>query len=219
MPAALQPSRPPPAEVVRDVQQTACCVVGGGPGGMLLALLLARRGVPVTLLEAHQDFDRIFRGDTLHPALLEILDEIGLAEKLHRLPHVKWYGPVIQAADGPFVPVDFRRLKTRFPYIFLIPQEKFLDFLAEEVRQYPAFRLVMGANVQRLVAEDGVVRGVRYRSDDGWHEVRATLTVGADGRFSKVRHLAGFKPVKTSPPIHVLWFRLPRLPDDPQTFA
>jgi 2-polyprenyl-6-methoxyphenol hydroxylase-like FAD-dependent oxidoreductase len=204
---------------VVDVQQTTCCIVGGGPGGMLLALLLARRGVAVTLLESHLDFDRNFRGDTLHPALLEILDEIGLAERLHRIGHVKAYCPVIRTPHGPFIPIDFRRLNTRFPYIMLIPQEKFLDFLAEEAGQYPSFRLVMGANVQRLVEENGAVRGVRFRGADGWHEVRALLTVGSDGRFSEVRRLAGFKPIKTTPPVHILWFRLPKLLDQPGRFT
>ena len=151
------PGEPSATDDVRDVEQTTCCVVGGGPGGMMLALLLARRGVAVTLLEAHLDFDRNFRGDSLHPALLEILDEIGLAERVHHLRHVKLYGPTIVTAHGPFIPLDFRRLSTRFPYIMLIPQEKFLDFLAEEARKYPHFRLVMGANVQRLVEDDGVV--------------------------------------------------------------
>src|SRR6266852_2345741 len=80
-------------EPVLDSQRTACCVVGGGPGGMMLALLLARQGVPVTLLEAHKDFDREFRGDTIHPSILEILDQIGLAEPLHKLRHVKVFGP------------------------------------------------------------------------------------------------------------------------------
>jgi 2-polyprenyl-6-methoxyphenol hydroxylase-like FAD-dependent oxidoreductase len=206
-------------ESVRDVHHTSCCVVGGGPGGMVLALLLARRGVAVTLLEAHDDFDRDFRGDTLHPAILEILDEIGLADKLLQRPHTKWCGVTLHTADGPFTPIDFRRLRSRFPFILVMPQEDFLQFLADEGRTYPHFHLVMGANVERLVEEDGVVRGVRYRAADGWHEVRAALTVGADGRFSRVRHMAGFTPVVTSPPIQVLWFRLPRLPDDPQSFA
>jgi len=204
------------AEPILDSQQTTCCIVGGGPGGMMLALLLARKGVPVTLLEAHRDFDRDFRGDTIHPSILEILDEIGLAEPLHKLRHVKVFGPTLRAANTNFAPFDFRRLKTKFPYIMLIPQTKFLEFIAGEASKYQEFRLKMTANVESLIEENGSVRGVRYLSTDGLHETRATLTVGADGRFSKVRHLAGFEMIKTSPPMDILWFRLPHLPEDPQ---
>jgi 2-polyprenyl-6-methoxyphenol hydroxylase-like FAD-dependent oxidoreductase len=210
---------PAAAENVGNVTQTSCCVVGAGPGGMVLALLLSRRGVPVTLLEAHKDFEREFRGDSLHPAILEILDEIGLAERLQRLPHVKIYGPAIPTSGGPFIPFDLRRIRTRFPYILFMHQPIFLDFLATEAAKYPHFRLVFGANVQRLIEDGGVVRGVRYRATDGWHEVLALLTVGADGRFSRLRHLVGFEPRTTAPPIDLLWLRLPRLPDDPQDVA
>src|SRR5437016_14095554 len=100
------------AEQTIDSAQTTCCVAGGGPGGMMLALLLARAGVKVTLLEAHKDFDREFRGDTLHPSILEILDQMGLAERLHQLPHNKIYGPTFQSSGVSFSPIDFRRLKT-----------------------------------------------------------------------------------------------------------
>jgi 2-polyprenyl-6-methoxyphenol hydroxylase-like FAD-dependent oxidoreductase len=195
-------------------QETTCCVVGGGPGGMMLALLLARRGIDVTLLEAHKDFDREFRGDTIHPSILEILDQIGLAEPLHQLRHNKIYGPTFQVAGGSFSPVDFRRLRTRFPYIMLVPQTKFLEFLAAEAKKYPNFHLRMVANVGQLIEGQNGVQGVRYQGTDGWHEVRALLTVGADGRFSKVRQLAGIVPVKTSPPMDILWFQLPHLPED-----
>lgn len=204
------------AESAIDSEQTTCSIVGGGPGGMMLALLLARKRVRVTLLEAHKDFDREFRGDTLHPSVLEILDEIGLAEPLHKLRHVKIYGPTLRAANTSFNPIDLRRLKTKFPYIMLIPQTKFLEFIADEASKYPEFRLKMTANVESLIEENGRIRGVRYLSIDGWHEVRAVLTVGADGRFSKVRHLGGFEPIKTSPPMDILWFRLPHMPEDPQ---
>src|SRR6266481_3942887 len=173
---------------VRDSQPTTCCIVGGGPGGMMLALLLAGQRIPVTLLEQHKDFDRDFRGDTIHPSILEILDQIGLAEPLHQLRHAKIYGPTLRLGNDTFSPIDLRRLKTRFPYIFLVPQARFLEFLAAEASKYPDFRLVMGANVEQLI--------------------------DADGRFSRVRHLAGFEPVKTSAPMDILWFRLPHIPGD-----
>lgn len=203
------------ADVV-DSQKTSCCIAGGGPGGAVLALLLARRGVPVTLLEMHKDFDREFRGDTVHPSVMEILDQIGLAGKLLEIPHTKVTGPTLQFANGPFRPFDLGRLKTRFPYILMVPQVRFLEFITREAAKYPQFRLVMQANAHQLVEENGVVCGVRYLASDGLHEVRASLTVGADGRFSQLRRLAGFEPIKTSPPMDVLWFRLPKLPGEPE---
>lgn len=214
---AEQPQNPAASvakTAIVDSQRTTCCVVGGGPGGMMLAFLLARQRVPVMLLEQHKDFDRDFRGDTLHPSILEILDQVGLAEPLHKLLHAKIYGPTLRVANSNFSPVDLRRLKTRFPYVMLIPQTKFLDFMAAEAAKYPDFHLLMGANVESLIEEDGIVRGVRYLGSDGMHEVRALLTIGADGRFSKIRHLAGFEPITTSPPMDILWFRLPHIPGD-----
>lgn len=208
------PSEP---EAAADLQQTGCCIVGGGPAGMVLALLLARQGVDVTLLEAHHDFDRDFRGDTIHPATLEALDQLGLADRLLQIPHGKLEAMQFSSNSVITTVAQFRRLKTRFPYIMILPQSRFLDFLAEEARRYPSFKLVLGANVQRLIQDDGTTRGVRYRgADDAWHEIRTPLTVGADGRFSKIRSLCGAVPVKSSPPMDVLWFRLPRKPEDPR---
>jgi len=202
---------------VADVQTTSCCIVGGGPAGAMLALLLARGGVPVILLEMHKDFDRDFRGDTVHPSILEVLDQIGLADKLLEIPHSKVTGPTLQFANGPFRPFNLGRLKTRFPYIAMIPQVRFLEFITREAAKYPEFKLVMHAQVQRLIEENGAVAGVRYLGGDGAeHELRAKLTVGTDGRFSVVRRLAGFEPIKTAPPMDVLWFRLPKLSGEPE---
>ena len=211
----MNPLKPETVDVA-DTHQTACCVVGAGPAGMVLALLLARKGVDVTLLEAHHDFDRDFRGDTIHPSTLEALDQIGLADSLLEMPHGRLSAMQFSSNDTITTIGRFDRLKTRFPYIMILPQVKFLEYLADEARKYPTFRLVLGANVQRIVRDDGTVQGVQYRGpDNDWHEIRADVTVGADGRFSKIRSLCGAVPVKATPPMDVLWFRLPRQTTDP----
>jgi 2-polyprenyl-6-methoxyphenol hydroxylase-like FAD-dependent oxidoreductase len=183
----------------------------------MLSLLLARQGLSTFLLESHKDFDRDFRGDTIHPSTLEIIDQLGLAERLHELPHGKLRAMKVHTPGGVTTLVDLHRLKTRFPYIMMLPQSRFLDFLATEALRYPDFHLHFGANVQRLVEENGRIVGVRYRGDDNqWHEVRSHLVVGCDGRFSKLRSLAGLEAEKSSPPMDVVWLRLSRRPTDPQ---
>src|SRR6266851_1781592 len=204
---------PAQTQTAKD-EATGCCIVGSGPAGAMLTLLLARRWVRVTLLEMHHDFDREFRGDTVHPSTIEILDQLGLAERVHELRNSKVSAPTLLTTRGPFTPFDLSRLKTRYPYILMVHQKDLLGLLTQEATRYPGFRLLMGANVTDLIREDGMVRGVRYQTDDGVHELRALLTVGADGRFSRVRHLPGIDPVRTSPPMDVLWFRLPHLNED-----
>lgn len=181
---------------------------------MVLGLLLARAGVQVALLESHTDFDRDFRGDTVHPSTLELLDQIGLADRLHALPHAKLKTFRLVSPAGVHTLAELGRLPTRFPYIMIMPQSRFLEFLAEEMRQYSNLELVMGATAESLIEEAGVVRGVGYRSDGDRHEMRAALTVAADGRFSRLRKLADFDPVRRSPSMEVIWFRLPRRPED-----
>lgn len=204
------------ARNIVETRQTACCIVGGGPGGAILALLLARKNIPVVLLEAHEDFDRDFRGDTIHPSVLEILDELGIADRLLELRHSKLRTATFMTPNGPLTIADLGRLKTKFPFIAMIPQVDFLEFIMEEAKRYPNFQLTMGARVEELIEEGGTVCGVRYHEKDGWHEVRANLTIGADGRSSRLRHLTGMEPVATSPPMDVLWFRVPRKPTDPE---
>ena len=181
---------------------------------MVLALLLVRQGVRVTLLEAHEDFDRKFRGDTIHPSVLEIFDQIGLSDTLLQLQHSKIYGPTLRAANTSFNPFDFRRLNTKFPFIMLVPQSKFLDFLSREANKYEEFDLRFSSKVESLIDENGTICGVRYMGRDGVHEVKTPVVIGADGRFSTVRERAGLVPIKTSPAMDILWFELPHLPED-----
>ncbi len=175
-----------PSRQILDEEQTTCCVVGAGPAGATLSFMLARQSIPVILLESHLDFDPDFRGDTLHPSILEVMDELGLADRLLQLPHTK-FNLVVPPAAGAQMRFDLQDLKTKFPYIAMMPQTRFLEFITGEAQRFPSFRLVMGARVEELLEEDGQVRGVRYRALDGWHEVRALLVVGTDGRFSRLR--------------------------------
>ena len=216
--AELQVHAPAQPHEIRDAHTTTCCVVGGGPAGVLLALLLARQGIATTLLEAHTDFERDFRGDTIHPAILDILDDVGLATRLlETVPHTEVRRVVPPFSGEVSITVNFATLGGRFSFMTLMAQAQFLAFLVSEARRYPAFNVVMGANVRELVEVDGIVRGIRYQAHDGWHEVRALLTVGADGRFSRLRRLSGLPPaVKTSPPMDILWFHLSKQPGDPE---
>ena len=205
-----------PASEAPEAERAACCVVGGGPAGAVLALLLARQGVAVTLLEAHGDFDRDFRGDVLQPGALDLLGQLGLADRVLALALARYPTPPIRTAAEAVAFQDVGRLRTPYPFVAVVPQVRLLGLVIAEARRCPTFRLVMGARAEALLRDAaGAVRGVRYRARDGWHELRTPLVVGADGRFSRLRALAGLAPVRAASPIDQLWFRLPRRAADP----
>jgi 2-polyprenyl-6-methoxyphenol hydroxylase-like FAD-dependent oxidoreductase len=193
---------------------TTCCVAGCGPAGAVLGLLLARAGVDVVVLEKHNDFLRDFRGDTIHPSTLEILDEIGLADEFLKLPHSKVSKVVLRTTAGQSLELSLERLKTRFRFIAFVPQWDFLEFITRQARRYPSFTLLRNAEVVGLIESNGVVGGVRYRDNEGEHELPALLTVGADGRDSRTRAAAALPRVETSPPMDVLWFRISKRSDE-----
>ena len=198
---------------------TTCAIAGGGPAGLVLGFLLARAGIDVVVLEKHGDFLRDFRGDTIHPSTLELLDQVGLADKLLKLPHTKVSSVEIQTTAGQTMRVSLERLPSKFRYIAFMPQWDFLEFLTRQAERFPSFRLIRDAEVTGLIEERGRVTGVRVRDEAGDHALQATLTVGADGRNSLTRDAARLPKIETAPPIDVLWFKLPRHPTEPAAVA
>src|SRR6266566_5788905 len=195
--------------------EVRCCIAGGGPAGMVLGFLLARAGVDVLVLEKHADFLRDFRGDTIHPSTLELMYELGILDEFLRRPHQELPQIGAQIEDFMVTVADFSHLPTHCKFIALMPQWDFLNFFAEKGKLYPQFQLRMEAEVTGLLEENGRVAGVRASTPQGVLEVRADLTVGADGRHSIVREKAGLEVIDLGAPIDVLWMRLGRQASDP----
>lgn len=192
-----------------------CCIVGGGPAGMMLGFLLARAGATVVVLEKHGDFLRDFRGDTVHPSTLTVMHELGLLEEFLRLPHHKLSTFAGYFGDTRVQIADLRHLPVPAPFIAMMPQWDFLDFLARHGREFAGFTLLMHAEVTGLVEEGARVVGVHATVHGRSEEIRADLVVGADGRHSTVREAMGLKVLDLGAPMDVLWFRLSHKPNDP----
>jgi 2-polyprenyl-6-methoxyphenol hydroxylase-like FAD-dependent oxidoreductase len=178
-------------------------VVGGGPAGMMAGLLFARAGCRVRVLEKHADFFRDFRGDTVHPSTMEILDQLGMLQRFLERPHNQVDTAQLRLAGRDWTVGDLSHLDTPAPFIAMMPQWDFLDFLRDEARAFPGFRLEMEAPVESFIEEQGRVAGVRLR--DG-RELRASLTIAADGRTSIVRSMLPVEDLGA--PIDVFWFRV-----------
>lgn len=198
------------------MERTTCLVAGGGPAGMIAGLLLARAGVDVTVLEKHGDFLRDFRGDTVHPTTLELLDELGLSEDFAKLPQRRLNTVQLPIGGRMQTLATFDHIPGRYQYVALVPQWDLLDLLVRAADAEPGFRLRMNTEAVDLLREEGRVTGVRYRTEDGRSgEIHADLTLACDGRGSVLRQAAGLGSRHWATPFDVWWFRIPRHDTDP----
>nr|WP_249804884.1 FAD-dependent oxidoreductase [Bradyrhizobium sp. 84] len=187
-----------------------CCIVGGGPAGMMLGYLLGRAGIDVVVLEKHADFFRDFRGDTVHPSTLQVMDELGLIDGFLKLPHQR-----LQKLDGLFgsTPVriaDLSRLRTKYPFIAFMPQWDFLNFLREAGQRFASLQVMMNTEAVDLIRRGETIAGVRANTPDGIVDIEADLTIACDGRHSTVRQHSGLEVEEIGAPMDVLWFRVGR---------
>ena len=193
----------------RMSSQSDLIVVGGGPAGVMAGLLFARAGCRVTVFEKHADFFRDFRGDTVHPSTMEILHQLGMLERFLKRPHNRLDKAQLRIAGRQWTIGDLSHLDTPAPFIAMMPQWDFLDFLRDEAATFPGFSLEMEAEVAAFVREDGRIAGIRLA--DG-SERRARLTIAADGRSSIVRRHPILPLEDLGAPMDVFWFRIPKDP-------
>ena len=190
--------------------QTHCCIVGGGPAGMMLGYLLGRAGVETMVLEKHADFFRDFRGDTVHPSTLQVMDELGLIDAFLKVPHQKLQKMDGQFGDESIRVADLSRLNVKHPFIAMMPQWDFLNFLRESGKRFASLQVMMNTNATELVWSGDTVVGVDADTPDGPVEIRAGLTIACDGRHSTVRECAQLEVDEIGAPMDVLWFRAGR---------
>ena len=204
---------------MKEALRTEVCIVGGGPAGVVLALLLARAGVSVIVLEKHKDFNRDFRGDTIHAATLRVMQQLGLLDALLRIQHERYDQAYASLGSRRYLIADFTTLPPPTNFIALMPQWDLLNFLAAEVRKYPNARILMEHKVIGLLTgpQNGRVVGAQAESPDGSVEIQARLTVGCDGRHATTTEVAHMRRFDHGSPIDVLWLRLSRRADDPET--
>ncbi|WP_329496836.1 FAD-dependent oxidoreductase [Kitasatospora herbaricolor] len=184
------------------------CVVGGGPAGLTLGLELARRGTRVVVVEQSGHFNRSFRGESVSPDSVWLLDQLGLLDQL-RGSFLEMRNMEITDGGRTVLTADFSTFPYPHPYPVELPQPALLTVLAEEGARHEGFTLLRRATAVELLRDGDTVTGVRCSGPDGPVDIHAALTVAADGRFSKVREMSGLSYTKIPLDRDVVWLKLP----------
>ncbi|MEL7334121.1 MAG: FAD-dependent monooxygenase [Cyanobacteria bacterium J06560_2] len=188
-------------------------ISGAGPAGAATALLLAQQGLKVTLLEQEPEFDRVFRGEGLMPAGLDALYEMRLQDTFEKIPSRQ-----LDAWD--FYVGGQRRMRVVEPKkdglaTQIIDQGALLKAMVEKAESFSNFEFCpgwQGVELLRDRATDAVI-GIRAKSKSPYggqsRDILADAVIAADGRYSRLRKLAGLDLQKSPAQFDVLWFKLP----------
>jgi monooxygenase len=197
--------------------RTDVCIIGAGPAGLTLALLLVRSGVRVVLVERSQSMNREFRGEILQPGGQAPLHELGVLAPARERGCHEHDRFVLEERGKVLINADYRMLPAPFDRLLSIPQRHLLAALLDECERYDGFTILEGHKVVGLVVDRDRVRGARCGTATAERVVLAECVVGADGRHSKVRRLAGMADGRSDVfGQDVLWFKLTGTGDLPR---
>ncbi|MEU8872579.1 FAD-dependent monooxygenase [Streptomyces javensis] len=201
--------------MMREID-TDVCVVGGGPAGLVLALLMLRSGARVTVVECARAHQRVVRGEILQPGAMELLDALDvLAGARARGAHEHHRFLVIEG-ERVLLEADYRLLPAPHDHLLSVVRSHLLDELLARCRRSPGFRYLPGRRAGALLRREGRIAGVIAEGPPGRCAVRARVVVGADGRFSRIRRLAGIGAGRADAFAQdVLWCTLVTPPEEP----
>lgn len=185
------------------------CVVGGGPAGLALGLELARHGCEVAVVEQSGHFNRSFRGESISPDAVLLLDRLGVLDTIKAAGALVTRRMEITENGRRVLCADFDDFDCRYRHPMEIPQPTLLAVLEHEASQHANFAFIQHTSVTNLVESGGEVIGIRSNGRDGELEIRARLTVGADGRYSKVLGMSGLPFRRIPLDRDVVWMKLP----------
>ncbi len=179
-------------------------IVGAGPTGASIALLLSQRGISVKLIEASQDFKRIFRGEGLMPSGLDALAQMNLLSLLPDIPYQRIDAWEFLLSGRTLFRVD-EPIETGGRPCTTVSQPHLLAAIIKQAETYPHFEFIQGQPVQNLLRSSERVSGVKLGSGQ---VINADLVIAADGRNSTLRNKANLNLTKLQSQIDILWFKL-----------